>query len=299
MDMKGSTLLRHGREGLKNLGRNGWMTFASISSVTIMLFVVGVFLLLLLNINEFMSSVEDDVEIRAYVELTASAEEQEELYEELQDIQHIEGVTYLDRDQGLEDLIESLGDQGESFESLRDENPLNDLFVISAEEPQQTGAVAEEVEELQNVERVDYGQQVVDQLFTFTNILRISGLVLVLGLMFTAMFLISNTIKLTIIARRKEIQIMKLVGATNGFIRWPFFIEGILHGMIGSILPIVVLVTGYTYFYDFFNDRFQLSFIELLSVYPLTIIVAVILAGIGVFVGMWGSMMSMRKFLKV
>ncbi|WP_100400220.1 permease-like cell division protein FtsX [Bacillus sp. FJAT-44742] len=297
--MKGSTLLRHGREGLKNLGRNGWMTFASISSVTIMLFVVGVFLLLLLNINEFMSSVEDDVEIRAYVELTASAEEQEELYEELQDIQHIEGVTYLDRDQGLEDLIESLGDQGESFESLRDENPLNDLFVISAEEPQQTGAVAEEVEELQNVERVDYGQQVVDQLFTFTNILRISGLVLVLGLMFTAMFLISNTIKLTIIARRKEIQIMKLVGATNGFIRWPFFIEGILHGMIGSILPIVVLVTGYTYFYDFFNDRFQLSFIELLSVYPLTIIVAVILAGIGVFVGMWGSMMSMRKFLKV
>ncbi|MFC5711313.1 permease-like cell division protein FtsX [Thalassorhabdus alkalitolerans] len=297
--MKGSTLLRHGREGLKNLGRNGWMTFASISSVTIMLFVVGVFLLLLLNINEFMSSVEDDVEIRAYVELTASAEEQEELYEELQDIHHVEGVTYLDRDQGLEDLIESLGDQGESFESLRDENPLNDLFVISAEEPQQTGAVAEEVEGLQNVERVDYGQQVVDQLFTFTNILRIAGLVLVLGLMFTAMFLISNTIKLTIIARRKEIQIMKLVGATNGFIRWPFFIEGILHGMIGAILPIVVLVTGYTYFYDFFNDRFQLAFIELLSVYPLTIIVAVILAGIGVFVGMWGSMMSMRKFLKV
>ncbi len=299
MDMKGSTLLRHGREGLKNLGRNGWMTFASISSVTIMLFVVGVFLLLLLNINEFMSSVEDDVEIRAYVELTASAEEQEELYEELQDIHHVEGVTYLDRDQGLEDLIESLGDQGESFESLRDENPLNDLFVISAEEPQQTGAVAEEVEGLQNVERVDYGQQVVDQLFTFTNILRIAGLVLVLGLMFTAMFLISNTIKLTIIARRKEIQIMKLVGATNGFIRWPFFVEGILHGMIGAILPIVVLVTGYTYFYDFFNDRFQLAFIELLSVYPLTIIVAVILAGIGVFVGMWGSMMSMRKFLKV
>ncbi|WP_054636813.1 permease-like cell division protein FtsX [Thalassobacillus sp. C254] len=297
--MKGSTLLRHGREGLKNLGRNGWMTFASISSVTIMLFVVGVFLLLLLNINEFMSSVEDDVEIRAYVELTASAEEQEELYEELQDIHHVEGVTYLDRDQGLEDLIESLGDQGESFESLRDENPLNDLFVISAEEPQQTGAVAEEVEGLQNVERVDYGQQVVDQLFTFTNILRIAGLVLVLGLMFTAMFLISNTIKLTIIARRKEIQIMKLVGATNGFIRWPFFVEGILHGMIGAILPIVVLVTGYTYFYDFFNDRFQLAFIELLSVYPLTIIVAVILAGIGVFVGMWGSMMSMRKFLKV
>lgn len=257
MDMKGSTLLRHGREGLKNLGRNGWMTFASISSVTIMLFVVGVFLLLLLNINEFMSSVEDDVEIRAYVELTASAEEQEELYEELQDIHHVEGVTYLDRDQGLEDLIESLGDQGESFESLRDENPLNDLFVISAEEPQQTGAVAEEVEGLQNVERVDYGQQVVDQLFTFTNILRIAGLVLVLGLMFTAMFLISNTIKLTIIARRKEIQIMKLVGATNGFIRWPFFVEGILHGMIGPFCLLLYWLQAILIFMTFLMIDFS------------------------------------------
>ncbi|SDH65197.1 permease-like cell division protein FtsX [Alteribacillus bidgolensis] len=298
--MKGRTLVRHGKEGMKNLGRNGWMSFASISAVTIMLMVVGVFLILILNMNHFMSTVEEDVEVRVYVDLTASEEEQKELEEGLSQIDHVESITYLGKDEGLDELIESLGEEDRAaFESLRDENPLNDAFIIQADEPQLTEQVASEAEKLPHIDRVDYGEQVVEQLFNVTNVLRTIGIVLVLGLMFTAMFLISNTIKLTIVARQKEIQIMKLVGATNGFIRWPFFLEGLLLGVLGAIVPVAAVMAGYHYLYDNFAGRLRLNFAELLPVYPLTLQVTLVLLGIGALVGVWGSLTSVRKFLKV
>ncbi|MFZ4450993.1 permease-like cell division protein FtsX [Salibacterium aidingense] len=297
--MKGRTLLRHSKEGVKNLGRNGWMSFASISAVTIMLLVVGVFLLLIMNMNNFMSSVEEDVEVRVYIELATSDEEQAELEEQLKDLENVESVTYLSKDEGLDQLIESLGENSEAFESLRDENPLNDAFILQAAEPQLTENVAEEARELPYIDSVDYGEQVVEQLFNVTKILRVIGIVLVLGLMFTAMFLISNTIKLTIVARQREIQIMKLVGAANGFIRWPFFVEGLLLGVAGSVLPIAAVITGYHYLYDNYADRLSLNFAEMLPIFPLTLQVSLVLVGIGILVGVWGSITSVRKFLKV
>ncbi|MFB5660922.1 permease-like cell division protein FtsX [Alteribacillus sp. HJP-4] len=297
--MKGRTLTRHIKEGTKNIGRNGWMSFASISAVTIMLFVVGVFLLLIMNVNQFMENVENDVEVRVYIDLTADEQEQEALEEELEQTEHVESVSFLGKDEGLDQLIESLGDEGKAFESLRDENPLNDTYILQATDPQLTEEVAEEVEALPNIDRVDYGEQVVEQLFEATNVLRIIGIALVLGLMFTAMFLISNTIKLTIVARRKEIQIMKLVGATNGFIRWPFFIEGLLLGVLGALPPVAAVVFGYQYITEEFGSRLQINFAELMPVYPLTMQVSLILLGIGALVGVWGSIASVRKFLKV
>ncbi len=299
-DMKGRTLVRHVREGFKNLGRNGWMSFASISAVTIMLIVVGAFLLLVMNINHFIQTVEEDVEVRVYVDLTATEEEQKELAEELKQIDYVESITYLSKDEGLDQLIDSLGEENrEVFESLREENPLNDAFILHAEEPQLTKQVATSAENLSHVERVNYGKDVVEQLFTVTNVLRTVGIVLILGLTFTAMFLISNTIKLTIVARQKEIQIMKLVGATNGFIRWPFFVEGFLLGVLGAIIPIAIIIGGYQYLYANFMNQLSIDFAELLPVFPLTLQVSALLIGIGALVGVWGSLMSVRKFLKV
>ncbi|MDA3130488.1 permease-like cell division protein FtsX [Aliibacillus thermotolerans] len=298
--MKGRTLVRHVREGFKNLGRNGWMSFASISAVTIMLIVVGAFLLLVMNINHFIQTVEEDVEVRVYVDLTATEEEQKELAEELKQIDYVESITYLSKDEGLDQLIDSLGEENrEVFESLREENPLNDAFILHAEEPQLTKQVATSAENLSHVERVNYGKDVVEQLFTVTNVLRTVGIVLILGLTFTAMFLISNTIKLTIVARQKEIQIMKLVGATNGFIRWPFFVEGFLLGVLGAIIPIAIIIGGYQYLYANFMNQLSIDFAELLPVFPLTLQVSALLIGIGALVGVWGSLMSVRKFLKV
>ncbi|SFL83595.1 permease-like cell division protein FtsX [Salibacterium qingdaonense] len=297
--MKGRTLARHGKEGLKNLGRNSWMSFASVSAVTIMLFVVGVFLLLIVNMNSFISSVEEDVEVQVYIDLGTSDEEQTELRQQLQNLDHVDGISFVSKDEGLDQLIDSLDQQSGAFESLRNENPLNDKFVIQAEQPQQTEQVAEAASDLPYIDSIDYGEQVVEQLFNVTKILRIIGLVLVVGLMFTAMFLISNTIKLTIVARQQEIQIMKLVGATNGFIRWPFFVEGLLLGVLGAVIPIAAVTGGYHYLYNNYAEQLSIDFAEILPTYPLTLQISAVLVGIGILVGIWGSVTSVRKFLKV
>lgn len=297
--MKVRTLGRHAKEGGKNIIRNGWMTFASISAVTVMLMVVGAFTMLIFNINHFASSLEEDVEIRAFVERTASESEQEVLLEELEDLSGVEEIGYVPRDEGLEQFLDSLGEQGDYFEGLRDENPLNDVFVVRAVNPNETDLLATQIEELDHIEGVEYGQDIFEQLFSATDFVRVIGIVLIFGLIFTAVFLIANTIKITIIARKREIQIMKLVGATNAFIRWPFFVEGLLLGILGSIVPIVVLSYGYDQFYTTIGQNTGLEFFDFLPTFPLALETSALLLLIGATVGVWGSLMSVRKFLKV
>lgn len=297
--MKFRTLNRHAKEGVKNLARNGWMTFASISAVAVMLFIVGVFLLLILNMNHLAVTIEEDVEIRVHIDLTATEAQQDELRGLLDNIPQVESVEYIDKATGLDQFIESMDEMGQVFESLRQENPFNDVFVVRAQTPQLTEAVASQIEGLPYIDHFTYGKDVVDRLFAVTDFIRTFGLVLVGGMMFTAMFLISNTIKMNIVARKREIQIMKLVGATNGFIRWPFFIEGLLLGLIGALVPFVILLVGYTYVYQSIGQRLGLMFFELLPVFPYLYQVGGILVLVGAFIGIWGSLMSVRKFLKV
>lgn len=285
--MKFRTVGRHLKEGTKNLGRNGWMTFASISAVAVMLLVVGMFILLILNMNHMATQVEDDVEIRTYIELTANEEQQEELETTIEQISEVQQVTFLGKDDGLNNLIDSLGDGGEAFESVRGENPLNDVFVVEATNPQLIEQVAAEIESLSYVETVEYGQDFVERLLQVTDVGRYIGLGLVISMMLTAMFLIANTIKLTILARRKEIRIMKLVGATNGFIRWPFLVEGLLLGLIGSLLPILLVIYGYGYVYDNYATQIEGRFFSLLPVFPYMLQIALLLLAIGLFIGAW------------
>lgn len=297
--MKVRTYGRHFKEGSKNLVRNGWMTFASISAVTVMLLVVGAFLAVIMNINHFADSLEEDVEIRVFIDRDAETSEQDNLEENIDTLSGVDTIDYIPRDEGLEDFIDSLGDEGDYFESLREENPLNDVFVVNAENPEQTDRLAADIEGMDHVENLEYGQDIFEQLFSATDFIRIAGIVLIAGLLFTAIFLIANTIKLTIIARKTEIGIMKLVGATNSFIRWPFFIEGLLLGILGSILPIAALTYGYDQLYHAIGERTGLDFFEFLPPYPMLLQISVLLVVTGAVVGVWGSLMSVRKFLKV
>lgn len=149
------------------------------------------------------------------------------------------------------------------------------------------------------VEDVQYAEETVKKLFEVVNVSRNIGIVLIIGLVFTAMFLISNTIKITIFARRREIEIMKLVGATNWFIRWPFFLEGLFLGALGAVIPITVLVVSYNSLVNIAVPYIQGSFVELLPFSPFVFQISAILLLIGVLIGIWGSLMSVRKFLKV
>ncbi|QDI91851.1 ABC transporter permease [Salicibibacter halophilus] len=295
--MKRSTLVRHVREGFKNISRNGWMSFASISAVTIMLLVVGTFALLILNMNHLVSDVENDVEIRAFLEMETEEDEQAAVMQDIASANAVQEVSYLDKEDGLDQFIDSLGSEGAVYESIREENPLNDALVIETTEPEFTEAVANAVNEYAEIETVEYGESILTQLFTVTNYVRVIGAALIIGLLFTSIFLISNTIKLTIISRKDEIEIMKLVGATNKFVRTPFFVEGLLIGTIGALIPVASLMAGYVYLHDFFDN--QLPFITMVEPFPMVWQLSLVLLGLSVLVGIWGSQMSVRKFLKV
>lgn len=298
--MKGRTLSRHLRESFKSLSRNSWMTFASISAVTVTLLLVGVFAIIMMNLNKVATDLENDVEIRVLIDImndeeqTAKAEA--ELIAQIENLPEVAEVVYSPKEQELDDLIKDFGDELSLFEQ---NNPLHNVLYVKAAEPQQTANVAKQIEKLDHTYEVLYGEGKVEKLFSFLNIGRNIGLILIFGLLFTAMFLISNTIRITIIARKDEIEIMKLVGATNSFVRVPFVLEGMWIGLLGSIIPITVVSVIYYNLYNTLAPRIQGNLLELLEVTPLLYQVGALLVGLGLLIGIWGSFMSVRKFLKI
>lgn len=297
--MKLRTANRHLREGFKNIFRNGWMTVASIGAVATTLILVAAFLALVLNLNQIAVNVEEDVQISTLLDATLGEEEITTLGEEIEQLGGVESVAFSSRDEQLNQLVQSMGEEGQAWQLFEQDNPLNHAYIVTAADPDQTAGIASQIAEMQGVQQVNYGQQVVEQLFQFNQYARIIGLALIIGLVFTAIFLISNTIKITIMARSREIGIMKLVGATNGFIRWPFFVEGLMLGVLGSIIPIAALLTGYYYLDTAVSEQISYSFIELLPFSPFAWLLSLLILGIGAFIGVWGSVMSVRKFLKV
>jgi cell division transport system permease protein len=300
-------VFRHIREGGKNVIRNGWMSFASISSISISLFILGIFLLLTLNVNYLVQQIESQVEIRVYLDVNTPKDQIPLLQNEISAIPQVEKVLFVSKEEGLVYLREKLGENGkqllEGFEG--DNNPLNDSFTIEVVEPREVASVAQKVSNINNnkpnqpIYRVSYGKGTVETMFKVTEIVRYVGLVLVAGLALTAMFLIANTIKLTIIARRREIAIMKLVGATNSFIRWPFFIEGALLGIVGSVIPVIILLYGYWQMMVSTQLDLNLLMIKLLPFEQVYYTMSALLLGIGIMIGIWGSLLSVRKFLRV
>ncbi|MGY0693542.1 permease-like cell division protein FtsX [Virgibacillus sp. FSP13] len=297
--MRFRTMKRHFREGVKNIFRNGWMTVASVGAVTTTLILVGAFLALMLNLNQMADNIEDDVEINVLIDLTANEDQIKQLGDKIQQIGDVDSVVFSSKDEQLEELIESMGKEGDSWQLFEQDNPLNHVYVVKTKDPLDTLDVANKIDDFDNVQEVNYGKDVVQRLFEFNKYARNIGLVLIVGLLFTAIFLISNTIKLTIMARSKEIGIMKLVGAANGFIRWPFFIEGMLLGVLGSIIPIAAILGGYYYIENNLSENFSYSFVDLLPYNPFAWQLSLIILLIGALIGIWGSVMSVRKFLKV
>lgn len=297
--MKARTVRRHMKESLRNLARNGWMTFASVSAVTVTLMLVGVFFVIMMNLNKVATDIENDVEIRVHIDIAATEEDQKTLQENIKKLPEVNTVTFSPKEKELDNLIASLGDEGEAFKLFEQDNPLYDVFVVKTKNPEQIESAAKKIEKFDFASKVKYGQDDIEKLFSFIDTSRNVGLILIVGLLFTAMFLISNTIKITIVARRREIEIMRLVGATNSFIRWPFFLEGLMLGVLGAVLPIVLISVLYSYSYDYITAKLDGHFIQILEMNPFMFQVAGLLILMGAFIGIWGSMMSVRKFLKV
>ena len=294
--MKIRTMGRHIRDAFKSLFRNGLMTFGSVSAVSMILLIVGVFVSLLFNVNKIGSDIENDVNVRVYIDLAADQEKTDQLEAKIKELADVESVTFRSKDEELEDVTKSFAEEFSLFKN--DGNPLRNAFDVKAKEPQKTSAVAKAIEGMDYVARVRYGEARADNLFRIIATARNIGAVIIVGLLALAMFLISNTIRSTIYSRRTDIEIMRLVGATKAYIRWPFFLEGGMIGLLGSIIPIGLVWSIYLWIYKGGSDFFSGSSFSLLDPNPFLIYVSLAMAAIGITIGAFGSILSMRRFLK-
>lgn len=294
--MKIRTMWRHIRDAVKSLFRNGWSTFGAISAVSMVLLLVGIFVSLLFNMNKIATDVEQDVNVRVYIDLAADETKTEELKASIQALDAVDTVKFRSKDEELDDITKSVAQEFELFKN--DSNPLRNAFDVSTKNPNQTKEVATTIEKMDYVARVNYGGARADTLFKVISTSRNVGIGVIAVLLIIALFLISNTIRATIHARRTEIEIMQLVGATKAYIRWPFFLEGGFIGLIGSIVPIAVLWGIYLWIYKGGSDFFSGSNFSLLAPNPFLYRLSLAMAGVGVLIGSFGSIFSMRRFLK-
>jgi cell division transport system permease protein len=273
------------------------MTVAAVSAVAVTLLLVGSFIAILMNVNKLATDVEEDVSVRVYIDLAAEEEDQEALQQNLEELDEVEQVVFSSRDDELSQVIGSYGDEFGLFDG--DDNPLYDVFIVNTAAPEVTSDVADQVEDMNYVADVNYGGATADRLFEVMATVRNVGAVIIVALIFTAVFLIANTIRITIFSRRTEIEIMKLVGATNWFIRWPFLIEGALIGFIGALIPVSIISYIYLSGFDTIMTYLSGTYFALLAPNPFLVQLVALLLTIGVVIGSVGSSLSIRKFLKV
>ncbi len=291
---------RHIREGLKNMWRNGWMSFASVSAVAITLLILGAAMVVALNAEQLSTYVTGELEINVYLNQQVTDAQGQQVAREIDQLSGVKSVQYISKEEGFKRLKKMVGTQYASFmESVNSGNTLPVQLVVKAANPRETTKVAAEILSVPSVHNIQDGENVLGKLFSFLNAVRDVGLAFVIALIITAMFLISNTIRLAIFSRRREIEIMKLVGATNWFIRWPFVWEGILIGVLGAAIPFAIIAYGYQFLYHYSGGAFVALSFPLMKAGLVAHKIGGILFGIGIIIGLWGGIMSVRRFLRI
>lgn len=285
------------KETYKSIRRNGFMSFASISTVAVSLLVLGMFLMIFLNTNNLAQYLENQVQISVYMQDSATDKELASVKDKLTKMPGVVKVTQVNKQQALERFKKRLGDQEQLLNSLGKENPFPNSFEVQVDNPDRIKVLTPQIGQLPKVETAKFGQEVVEHLFQLTKILRLGGIVLVVFLAMATLFIISNTIRLTVFARRKEVIIMKYVGATDWFIRWPFLLEGMTLGFFGAVVAFVLINSIYASLLD--RIHATLAFLPLLSTSPLLLYVDLFLLAAGTGIGALGSYISLRKFLRV
>lgn len=284
-------------ETFRSLFRNRFMAVASVLTVTLSMFILGGFLCVVLNLNHMASYLENQVEMSVYMKDGLTTPQVMAVGKEVKALPGVKSVKFVNKDEAMKLFKERLGDQAGILDAVNG-NPLPSSFELSFNTPGELKSAVKQVSAYKEVESVQYGQDIIEQLYKITRAIRISGIILIVFLAFAELFIISNTIRLTVFARRREIQIMKYVGATNSFIRWPFLFEGIVIGLIGSALSSALLWQAYRLVIE---ETIQagLVFLPLIGIYPFMWQVTGVLLAAGIFIGAIGSSISLRKYMKV
>lgn len=299
--MKGfRTLARSLRDALKSVVRNFSLSLASITCITITLIIIASALLISFNVKNFTNEIEKDVTIVAFLNSDVKSKDRDDFELALKKNMNIENYTFKSK----ADVKDDMAKENETFSAVLKEwdnknNPLKDTYTIKVVNVDKISKTAKEIEDMESVSSVQYGEGLVEKLVGVFDAIEKITVVAAGALILVTIFLIINTIKLTIFSRKREIGIMRLVGASNGRIKLPFVFEGIILGIIGSIIPIAFIIFGYSSLYNYFGGVLFSSVIKLVNPTEVIFTVSFIVLVVGMVVGMIGSSRAVRRYIKV
>ena len=290
------------RDALKSVGRNFSLSIASITCVMITLIIVGVALVITYNVEDATAKLKKDLSIVVFVSNDADEFDIKSLETQIKGIDNVdaEKVTY----QSKADIKKEMMESNETFQNIMEnwddkENPLQNIYVVKVVDANKIAETANTIKNLSKVTLVKYGEGMVEQLLMAFNGIEKFSFVAVIALVVVTVFLIINTIKLTIFSRKREISIMRLVGASNSSIKLPFIFEGMFIGLIGSIIPVGLVIYGYFWVYNILHGKLLTDIISLIAPSTIVFKIAIFIVIIGAVVGMLGSASAVRKYLKV
>lgn len=288
------------RDAFKSVIRNFSLSLASISCITITLIIVAIAIIASFNVENFTKEIERDMTIVAFLDSDSTKEDVKTLQNRFKKINNIDKIEFSSKNE----ITEQMKKESEVFDTVlgnwdEGETPLKDTFQLKVKDVTKIKNTAKQIEHLEHVSVVRYGEGMVDKMVTaFSSVEKVTyGIVI--ALIVVTIFLIVNTIKLTISARHREIEIMRVVGASNMSIKTPFIIEGMILGLFGSIVPVLFATYGYLAFYKHFDGYLFSQLIQLIVPEPFIYKISLIVIGIGIIVGMIGSASAVRKYLKI
>lgn len=293
-------LSRNIRDSFKSVFRNFSLSLASISCITITLIVVAVSMVLTFNVNNFTKEIEKDVTIVTFLDVNIDDEGRERILKEINKLDNIASVTY----ESKMSIAASMMESSEVYKNImstwtEEDSPLQDTYKVKVRDIEQIGTTANKISKIEGVNTIKYGEGMIEQLVSTFDIVRKACIIAVIALIVVTAFLISNTIKITIFSRRKEIDIMRLVGASNINIKIPFMLEGLFLGILGSIIPIMLITYGYVAVFDKMGGQIFSAVIKLVEPTPFIYQTSILLLIIGILVGMFGSWRAVKKYLKI
>ena len=295
------TIKRYIRDAGKSVIRNFSLSLASISCIAITLIVVAFSIVLSYNVENFTESIRKDVTMVIFLDKDATESDYSRIESAIRSTGNVEKLTFKSKKQSAEETAKG----NEIFETIvsgwTDEtNPLLDSFELKVKEVEEIKETAAKIKNIEKVNTVSYGEEMVDQLITIFDVVKKVSIGAVIALIVVTAFLITNTIKLAIYSRKREIEIMRVVGASNISIKIPFVIEGLFLGLLGSIIPIIIMIYGYTSLYNFFDGKLlSSSLAKLIEPTPFVYLASLLLMLIGILVGMFGSWRAVKKHLKI
>ena len=298
--MKIIRIIKRGfKDAFKSVFRNFSLSLASISSTAITLIIVGLAILFTFNVNSITKNIEDVLTIIVFVDRKVDETDVNNLKENILYIDNVlpESLTYNSADDLKKELSQN-EDMKNVLDTL-DTNPLQPTFVLKVKDVKKIDETANELKGINNVTQVKYGESLASKLVSMLEVVRNACSVAVIALILVTAFLISNTIKITIFSRRQEISIMRLVGTSNTVIRLPFIVEGFTLGLIGSVIPILLTIFGYTFVYDYVGGNLFSSLIVLVEPGQVVYSTSLVLLIVGGLVGMFGSLNAVRRYLKI